>query len=141
MISFRSIVPLLLFTSVAQAGLLDLTKAIVLSPTNRPVPERNAVTMLVEEVAKRTQVRWERAATWPSSGTPIIAVGPVSALKDFSGKYFEELSAEPRFDAAEGYRIRIKQSSGAPVVFIIGNDARGVLFGVGQLLRTLRMRA
>src|SRR5207244_649302 len=36
-------------------------------------------------------------------------------------------------------RIRIKQNSGAPVVFIIGNDARGVLFGVGQLLRALRM--
>ena len=27
----------------------------------------------------------------------------------------------------------------APAVFVIGNDARGVLFGVGHLLRQLRL--
>ena len=38
-------------------------------------------------------------------------------------------------DAAEGYRIRVEAGG----VSIVGRDARGVLFGVGHLLRELRM--
>ena len=41
--------------------------------------------------------------------------------------------------AAEGFQIDIKTDKGAPAVFVLGNDSRGILFGVGQLLRSLRM--
>jgi hypothetical protein len=37
----------------------------------------------------------------------------------------------------EGYHIR--SDSRQPVVYVIGNDERGVLFGIGHLLRNLRM--
>src|SRR5436190_5417413 len=123
------------FTSAA----LDLGKAVVVSPENLSGPERKAVTMLVEEVGKRTQIRWERASSWPSSSTPVIAVGPVSALPAFAGDLAQELSKVPGVEGAEGYRICVKRRKGAPVVFVIGNDARGVLFGIGRLLRSLRM--
>ena len=139
MISIRSILSLLLVTTAARGAMLDFSKALVVSPATLSTPEQKAVTMLIEEVAKRTHVRWDRSMTWPSNDTPVVALGPSSALKEFSGKYFNELSSEPSFSAAEGYRIRIKRGSGAPVVFVIGNDARGVLFGGGHLLRTLRM--
>jgi hypothetical protein len=40
----------------------------------------------------------------------------------------------------EGFRIRVVQGDhGAPVVLVVGNDARGVLFGAGRLLRELAM--
>src|SRR5262245_3806739 len=139
MILFRSIIVLLLVTTVARGAMLDFSKALVVAPANLSASEKKAVTMLIEEVAKRTQVRWDRAMTWPSTETPVVALGSASALKEFWGRYFNELSSEPSFNAAEGYRIRIKRDTGAPVVFVIGNDARGVLFGVGHLLRTLRM--
>ena len=42
--------------------------------------------------------------------------------------------------AAEGYRLRTFDNGGAPGVEITGNDERGMLFGVGGLLRALEMR-
>ncbi|MBI3852907.1 MAG: hypothetical protein HY298_21850 [Verrucomicrobia bacterium] len=124
---------------VFQSAALDLSKAVIFFPSNLSATERKAVTMLVEEVEKRTQIRMESSSSWPSSATTVIAVGPAAALDFFGEKYAKELSRDHRVKGAEGYRIRIKKSKGAPVVFIIGNDARGVMFGVGHLLRTLRM--
>ena len=46
-------------------------------------------------------------------------------------------------DAREGYWLRTIEDQGgrgAPTVLVAGNDARGVLFGVGRLLRSLRMK-
>ncbi len=76
-------------------------------------PERKAVAMLVEEVEKRSQIRWNAAA----SGAPAITLRNAGA------------------GPAEGYRIRV--ASGG--VEIVGNDARGVLYGVGHLLRKLHI--
>ncbi len=70
--------------------------------------------MLVEEVQRRTGVAWTRAA---SAGT-----GPTVVIETGSGP-------------AEGYSIRVQGS----VVRVAGNDARGVLFGVGRLLRAMHM--
>src|SRR6185436_4633456 len=43
----------------------------------------------------------------------------------------------------EGYRIEVMRGAAkvetSPALFVIGTDARGVLFGVGRLLRELRM--
>ena len=128
-----------LILGVCQVNALDLASAVVLFPEDLSGPEKKAIVMLLEEVEKRTQIRWPSATQWPSKATPVIAVGPASAVKTFAGPYAEEFLAEGRTTAAEGYRIRIKKSNEASVVFVIGNDARGVLFGVGHLLRALSM--
>ena len=49
------------------------------------------------------------------------------------------LASFPAPNGAEGYQVRVRKETSAPAVFIIGNDARGVLFGVGRLLRELHM--
>jgi hypothetical protein len=122
----------------AQAdGDLDLTNAVVVTPAKPSTPERNAVRMLVEEVAKRSQRTWPVVHTWPRDSRPVIAVGPTSALRSFVGSYAEELRGEPS-PGREGYRIRLR-SDPRPAVLVVGSDARGVLFGVGHLLRKLRM--
>ena len=136
-----------------KTDMIDLGKAVVVVPPDLSSPEKRAVAMLVEEVEKRTRVRWPSAATWPETPAPVIAVGPASALRGFCGPYADECgprtSVGPRTsagtdgqsNASEGYRIRVKPNGPAPAVLVIGNDARGVLFGVGHLLRTLRMRS
>jgi hypothetical protein len=129
----------ILLGGISQCLSLDLSNAVVVSPLNLRGPEKKAVMMLVEEVEKRTQIRWRTTPSWPADATPVVAAGPASALNEFAGKYARELSTERGVSGAEGYRIRVKPGTAGPAVFVIGNDARGVLFGVGHLLRTLRM--
>ncbi|MBI3413790.1 MAG: hypothetical protein HY043_00500 [Verrucomicrobia bacterium] len=119
---------------------LDLSQAQVVVPTTLSARERKAVTMLIEEVEKRTQIRWAESNKLPASAKVAIAVGPVAALREFGGEFASELTNEQPASAAEGFRIRIKKQKSAVTVFVIGNDSRGVLFGVGRLLRELRMQ-
>jgi len=123
---------------VSHGALMDLTKAVVVTPPKLSKPEQKAVQMLVEEVEKRTQICWERCDSWPAGATPVIAVGQVSALKSFAAGHADTLSAGPGIEGADGYRIRVVKGV-PPAVLVVGNDPRGVLYGVGGLLRQLRM--
>ncbi len=129
-----------LFSAVCYGGTLELAKAVVVSPPGLAKQENNAVKMLVEEVYKRTLIRWPVVHAWPSGSAPVVAVGPANQLPAFAGQFTQELASDRGASGAEGYRIRIRQRGVGAAVFVIGNDARGVLFGVGHLLRTLRMK-
>ncbi|MEX0979382.1 MAG: hypothetical protein WDZ48_11040, partial [Pirellulales bacterium] len=96
--------------------------------------EKKAVDMLVDEVHKRTQIRLKLASSWPADGRPAIAVGPASLLEKFAGTLAAGLAREPA-GRPEGFRIK----SNASGVVVAGDDERGVLFGIGYLLRHLRM--
>ncbi len=122
----------------------DLTRAVVAVPVNLTKPENKAVQMLIEEVEKRTQIRLPLKTSYAADDmtTPIIAVGPAAALKSFVGNNVFARLGDVRAGAqgAEGYRIQVtEQGAASPRVFVVGNDARGVLFGVGHLLRNLQM--
>ena len=91
---------------------LDLSRAVIHSPANPTIVERKAVQTLVEEVEKRTQFRL--ATSGPGS--------PVITLRRGSGP-------------ADGYRLAVTSTG----VEITGNDARGLLFGAGRLLREARL--
>jgi hypothetical protein len=95
--------------------------------------------MLVEEAEKRTRIHWPQTTAWPTTNIPVITVGLKSALREFAGPYAEGLQSAPTPSAAEGYRLCVRKSERNPAVVILGNDERGVLFGVGNLLRELRM--
>jgi len=123
----------------ARAVALDLTGAVIVTPSGLSGPQKKAVTMLVEEVEKRTRVQWQETNSWPTSNAPVIAVGTRSSLEYLAGPHAGELPAR-NVDAAEGYRVSVRRDGPNPVVYIIGNDVRGVLFGVGRLLRELHMR-
>lgn len=126
--------------AVALAPEVDLTKAVIVAPANLSARENKAVTVLAEEVEKRTQIRLPRSSSFPTDAIPVISVLPSSALKNFAASYAPQVAAERGANSAEGYRIRVEQGrASAPAVFVIGNDERGVLFGVGHLLRALRM--
>ena len=91
-----------------------LTHATIVAPG--VAPPSKAVTMLIEEAEKRTGIRWT-LATSPAASS--IVITQVSSKRG----------------PAEGYSIRVENGR----VLVTGNDARGVLFGIGRLLRAMRM--
>lgn len=115
---------------------VDLTRAVIVTPPDLSRPERSAVRMLLEEVEKRSRVRWKRVERWPEDGTPVIALGRANRLERLSARH--NPGGIPAGGKAEGYRLRVEVAA-SPVVWISGNDPRGVLFGVGHLLRKLSL--
>jgi len=99
---------------------IDLTGAVVVAPADFSGPENKAVQMLIEEVEKRTQIRWRRVNDAPGEGVPFISINRAPQKRPL---------------LREGYQIKTAGNT----VSITGNDARGALFGVGHLLRALRM--
>jgi len=121
-----------------QPNTLDLQSAIVVTPPDLSGPEQKAVAMLLDEVEKRSLVRWPVMQEWPSNAQTVIAAGIATSLGKIAGA-----PASPDVFAPgtkpEAYRLKVISNGPATAVFIAGYDARGVLFGVGRLLREMRM--
>ena len=120
------------------AHTINLTQAVIWTPPDLSAREQRAVDLLRREVEKRSLVRWPVASDL-AADQPMILIGSIQSLQGLDHPAAQELLALGAPDAAEGYRIRVKADGGAPVVSIVGRDARGVLYGIGHLLRTLRM--
>ncbi len=125
---------LLTAAPAAAAEPLDLTAARVLTPPGLTGPEAKAVRMLVEEVETRSLVRWDRADRWPADG-PAIVVGPADGVRKLLQAGGLPAPNDLGTGGKEGYQI----GASGRAVWVAGNDARGVLFGVGRLLRELRL--
>jgi len=97
--------------------------------SDAPSPEKKAAQMLHEEIAKRTQIRLEVASQPPEPSRPVIAMGTASELGNLSA------NLPPAHPGADGFRVKTAGNR----VIVAGNDARGVLFGAGYLLRHMRM--
>jgi len=129
-----------LLARLAHAGAVDLKSAVVVSPPDLSGREKKAVQMFIEEVEKRTHVWLPVMNSWPSSNAPVIAIGNRAALTRITGSHAGELQALRSVSGAEGYQVAAKRSQDNTTVFVVGNDERGVLFGVGRLLRELHMQ-
>jgi hypothetical protein len=116
-------------------GPIDLTSAVIVVAADAPVPEQKAADMLADEIEKRTFVRLAIANSAPAKTVAAIAIG----TKDSLGKAVPALAENIETPgAAEGYTVRAILGYRATVL-VVGADARGTLFGVGRLLRELRM--
>jgi hypothetical protein len=120
---------------------IDLRTAVVVVPDDLDGPQAKSVALLVEEIAARTRLRLPVGHRWPmDSKTPVIVIGTANALGRFSDKFRTGLPDGSQRLPAEGFRIHVEMSvERAPVIVVAGNDSRGVLFGVGKLLRSLAM--
>jgi hypothetical protein len=98
------------------AAEIDLTNATVSMPVAASVREKKALMMLLDEVEKRTQIRWSVASQ--PAGT------------------FIKIGEQKGVAGPEGYSLRAATGG----VTVMGADERGVLFGVGRLLREMHMR-
>jgi hypothetical protein len=92
------------------------------------------VTILKEEVARRSQISLKTSTSMASSSKAQIILlleSSVSALPGVDQKSLVDLQL-----AKEGYAIITVQEK----VFIVGKDARGLLYGVGKFLRKAEMK-
>ncbi|MFO1499676.1 MAG: hypothetical protein U1G07_14995 [Verrucomicrobiota bacterium] len=128
----------LLSPSRLQAGWLELTNAVVFLPRAASALESEAGRMLVEEVEKRSQTSWRIVQEWPAEPIPVISLGTLEGLRTAESRLAEFLK-ERQAGAREGFYLAVKAATATPVVIIAGNDARGVMFGVGRFLRELRL--
>ncbi len=106
----------------------DLSEACVrLFFEDKPGPK--AKQMLVEEIERRTGVRlgdWEG-----DDSRPVIALG----TRDQPGYLGQEVGTENCPVEPEGYFIGADGDRN--LVWVLGSDSRGLLFGVGRLLRRM----
>lgn len=123
----------------AQAQPLNLTTATVLSaPSSQP--EEVALGMLIEEVAKRTGNRWNRSGDGEGA-TPLVIAGlPEQVARLLPADLREGWAKQPLPVPAESYKVQSFHHQGQPAIIITGRDARGVLYGIGHLLRSLEMQ-
>ena len=120
------------------SGMMDLTKAVVVTLDSLSPREKKAVAMLLDEVRKRTMVRWSQLGEIPKTQeAPVILVGPQGKIRPLLSP--NDLGDAPsgEADRPEGYQIAT--IANRSMIAVMGNDERGVLFGVGRLLRELRM--
>jgi len=92
---------------------IDLKATVIVAPAE---DAQLAAQVLREEVAKRTELDWTEADTAPDNGAHVILAVDADAAP-----------------GAEGYAIVTEDEA----IRITGADRRGLLFGVGHLLRNL----
>lgn len=96
-----------------------------------------ALTVLQEEIKKRSGIELQVSSKWEQKANSVIVVGLESQLENFPEEHRKILASLPPIKK-EGYKIVVLQHS--QTVLIVGHDARGILYGIGKLLRTMEMR-
>lgn len=117
---------------------IDFSSAVVVSGKQSAPAELRAIEVLMEEVTKRMGITHRLLHELPretSGNELIIVVGSKESLQQVMES--NEWLVEAGKLAAEGYIVRRGECAGQPAVFVIGADARGVLFGIGKLLRNM----
>ncbi len=127
------------FVCVLPTFALDLDHAVIVFPPTASAREKKAVQMLSEEIEKRSRVRLTTTSAWPSSDVPVIVVGSRTGLAESGDLHLNVVLNTNKTVGPEGYRLFIRRGDGTPAVCVVGEDERGVLFGVGRLLRELHL--
>ena len=103
---------------------------------------KKAVEMLVQEVEKRSGVKFQHVKRLADAGesAAIVMATRESAARagiDVGGLPADESGGK----AKDGYALQVDvKMRKAPTILAIGNDSRGALFAVGRLLREMRYR-
>jgi hypothetical protein len=115
-------------------AVIDLRSAVVVISDRPTAREKKAVQVLIEEVQKRTLITLP-VATGATAGRPSITIGRIGSLPGRA----RSLPAGLSKPGAEGFQLVATGNGAAAEVTVAGADERGLLFGVGRLLRELRM--
>jgi hypothetical protein len=137
--NLRGATPAGVQTAASKGATLDLSNAVVVAPEPLSARERKAVQVLVEEVEKRTEIRWTITEHLTSEQASSIVVGSIQALKQIRSGLPAELVSTPQMTVPDGYQLHTAGRRNGILVSVEGADERGVLFGVGGLLRSLHM--
>ena len=117
---------------------IDLSQAtILISPVIQASVKETASSILIEEIAKRTDLTLAPTDTW--SKDAVIAL-VLSNENEVQGAPIPLRTNEhPEFNK-EGFRIVHENKGGKDILWIIGADSRGIYYGIGKLLRMAEMK-
>ncbi len=113
----------------------DLSSAWVWASPNAATQCEAVVDLLLEEVATRTWVHWKRSLSFPRYSSPIVML---ALYDDAHSEPLLQRARESLLKQPEAFAICSEIRSGVPRIAVVGFDRRGLLFGVGRLLRALQ---
>ena len=139
-----SVVILIAFTSLSSNVLgeqVEFSEATILISEEiiSPVKE-TCLKVLQEEIQIRTSIELEKVENWSSKNVKIALA--LSNTEKLFGKTVPKRSGSdwPELKP-EGFRVYLDTQNGSTILWIIGADLRGVLFGIGEFLRNAEMKA
>ena len=122
--------------AAAAAQTLDLSHATIVVPADADPAEMAAARLLVEEAGKRSGNEWPVRSQALNSAGGSFAARILIGRKDQLERTSLHLPAWPASAARpEGFAIQTIRTASALTVEIAGYDDRGMLFGIGYLLR------
>jgi hypothetical protein len=133
---FMLLLFLFIKNSPVSAQSIDFSKSQIFATTADKNVLLRSIEVLQSEVEKRSGIKLLVAKKLPKSGSSIV----ISLEKDIAKlpeTYRTALAALPA-TKAEGLKILVIKNTNT--VLVVGNDARGILFGVGRLLRKMLIK-
>lgn len=125
--------------SAAQAQPFSLKNAVLMVSGSVQSPMKETVQeVLQEEIFKRTGFTLKTVTQFPQGNTPVIVVANTSD-KEFSGRVNPAGTIKIPGAKPESFRVLTERTGKNTIIWIVGSDARGILFGAGWLLRQLKM--
>lgn len=134
--SLRFLILVVVLHAAGAAYAIDLSKSRIFTTTTHPDQLLRSVEVLQTEIAKRTGISLPVAKRMPKSDVMIV----ITLEKDIPKLpeiYRSAMPSQPAI-SDEGFQIVVLKQINA--VVIAGKDARGILYGVGRLLRNLEMK-
>ena len=117
--------------------MLDFSDCVIITPPKLGKVEQKAVVVLQEEIQKRTGIRLARTDRWPAPPKSVIAVGLQRQISQFAGPFSTNIK-DMDIAGNEGFCL-VVETKPQQAAIIVGRDVRGVLYGVGRLLRKMHL--
>ncbi|WP_338360032.1 hypothetical protein [Yeosuana marina] len=128
---------ILLSSRDAAKEYIELSKAtILITPSLEAKFQETVMGVFKEEVEKRTGIELLQSSDWNSKTLIVLALSKDVVLKEQSLPAHSKEKSECK---KEGYRVLHQTIKGKDVLWIIGADFRGILYGIGKTLRIAEM--
>ena len=128
-------IPPLAIAEDAPAGMIDLSNAVIWQGPHK-LKDKEFSYLLQQGIEERTGLRLKLISDWnEANGRPTISVATTN-------EHYEEVFGNRQSDGKkipDAYRIKTDPKATLAVVEVVGDDDRGQLFGIGRLLRELRL--
>ncbi len=129
---------LLIFAGIASAQEIDLSKATILASQSIKSPLRQtAIQILKEEIVKRTSINLPTSSQTENSNLIILATLTDTEIAGYSVP--KRKGSNLPEEKPEGFRLVLEKSGSRNLLWLIGGDERGILYAVGQFLRTAEL--
>ena len=126
-------------TGISMAKDIDLSQSVLVSMDKKSTDYPIAVTVLIEEIEKRTGIRLPVSSQWPQNKTSIVVMTKTddNPLADTQPNALQHYTEQLK---PEGFFLCTYIRNDQLTFFVVGNDDRGALYGVGYLLRNMVMK-